>query len=479
MSYDMKESCMIFVDDSNVWIEAQKFAASGKFEASGKFAGSGKGRLPQLEDCDRDPRLRVDIGKLVATISNRRSVKGAFLYGSRPPPNDTVWKSYEKFGFKVKIYERNKAGKEKQVDNSMATDISREATKLEIGAQYDDKVKQQLDNMTFIVISGDSDMIPPATAALECNIRVEVWAWESCISNELKRRNGGNLEVLYLDQIASEIFFTNTSSTRKNKQIDGAKAVVFCDPNDKDKGMDVLEASVSDLLLANCAVIFFITRSQTETELVVEFPNLKSVENMILKVRKMFKGDWTVESWPEYTSPPNEKNLVTLEKGTVYWPLGEDDGENGLSLAPKEKVKPVGTQAKPWQGWNVPKPVVEQTVDENGDTEAFDNWETQKPRKNPNAMHRRAMQRAQLCSDGLHCKKATACSYGHTEEEKRLFRDFPGQNFAKWKTSECRNREFCRKGKRCPYAHSEGDAWCRDCRKWGHYEDGCRLGKQG
>jgi hypothetical protein len=47
---------MIFVDDSNVWIEAQKFAASGN------------SHMPKLQDSDRDPRLRIDIGKLVKTL---------------------------------------------------------------------------------------------------------------------------------------------------------------------------------------------------------------------------------------------------------------------------------------------------------------------------------------------------------------------------------------------------------------------------
>ncbi|KAM5348616.1 hypothetical protein ACJ41O_008440 [Fusarium nematophilum] len=472
MSYDVNQTCMIFVDDSNVWIEAQKFAASGKFEASGKFTG----RLPKLEDCDQDPRFRLNIGQLVSTISGRRSVKGAFLYGSRPPPNDAVWNSYKRFGFQVNIYNRANNGKEKQVDNSMATDISREATKLEVGAKYNDKVKQQLDNMTFIVISGDSDMLPPITAALECNIPVEVWAWESGISNEYKKREGGSLRVCYLNQIANRIFFTNTRSTRKGKKIEEDKTVVLCDPDDKDNGMDVLEASVSNLLLANCAVIFYITRSQTETELFVEFPNLKSVENVILNVRELFKGVWTVESWPEYASRLNKKKLVTLEKGTMFWPLGEDDGENSPPLATKEKAKPVDTQAKPGGGWNLPKPVVGQIVDENGDTGAFDNWETVKSRNNPKGDHRRAMQRTQPCRDGLHCWRAATCSYGHTDEEKKLFRDFPNQNFSKWKTSECRDRAFCRKGKRCSYAHSEADAWCPKCRKWGHYSHGCRFG---
>uniref|UniRef100_A0A8H7N6J8 NYN domain-containing protein n=1 Tax=Bionectria ochroleuca TaxID=29856 RepID=A0A8H7N6J8_BIOOC len=433
MSSDMNENCMIFVGDSNVWIEAQKFAASGK------------SRLPKLEDCDQDPRYRVNIGKLVSRISNGRSVEGAFLYGSRPPPNDAVWNSYERFGFKVNVYNRANDGKEKQVDSSMATDISRQATKLEVGAKYDEEIKQQLNNMTFIVVSGDRDMLPPIIATLECGIPVEVWAWKSGISNEHKRREGGNLRVYYLDQIANRIFFTNTRSTRTGKIVEVDKTVVLCNPNDKDSGMDFLEASVSSCLLENCPFLFYITRSRTETELFVEFPNLKNVERMIFEVRDLFKDDWTVESWPESSSRLNKETSVTREKGTMFQPCVKKRGERNSALA-TEQTKSVDGQAKPWSGWDLPKPFIGQSWNDDNDTVAFNDWETVKSRNDPKGAHRRAMQRTQACPYGQHCRKAAACGNHHTKEEEKLFEKSPNQNFTKWKTSRCRNFPYCRRG---------------------------------
>ncbi|CAH0037995.1 unnamed protein product [Clonostachys solani] len=463
MSNDVKKTCMIFVDDSNVWIEAQKFAASGK------------SHLLKLEDCDQDPRYRVNIGELVSTISMGRLVESAFLYGSRPPPNDAVWNSYKRFGFKVNVYNRANNGKEKQVDNSMATDISCKATELAVGAKYDEKIKQQLDNMTFIVISGDRDMLPPIIATLKCGIPVEVWAWESGISNEHKKRKDGNLQVCYLDQIANRIFFTNTRSTRTGKGVQGDKTVVLCDPNDKNNGMDFLEDSVSSCLLGNCPIIFYITRSPAETELFVEFPNLKNVENIIFRVRELFKGDWTVESWPEYASRLHKETLVTREKGTMFWPLEENDGERNSPLA-SEQTKSDDVQAKPWTGWDRPKPLIGQSGNEDIDTGAFDDWETVGPRNNLNRAHRRNMQRTQACPYGLHCGEAAACGNYHTDEEKRLFRDHPNQNFTKWKTSPCLYYPRCLKGRDCAFAHSDADAWCPECHKQGHYKDGCQFG---
>lgn len=124
MGSEPTETCMFFVDDSNIWIEAQKFAASGN------------SHMPKLTDSDRDPRLRIDVGSLIDTLRNGRSQGPSFLYGSRPPPNDSVWKAFEKDKFQTKIYDRTH-GKEKEVDNSMATDLSSQATELSIRAEYD------------------------------------------------------------------------------------------------------------------------------------------------------------------------------------------------------------------------------------------------------------------------------------------------------------------------------------------------------
>ncbi|KAH6630779.1 hypothetical protein B0J18DRAFT_463620 [Chaetomium sp. MPI-SDFR-AT-0129] len=100
------ETYIIFLDDSNIWIEAQKFAASGN------------SHIPKLQDSNRDPRLRIDIGKL---------------------------KAFKKNKFKTNIYDRTYGN-------------------------------------TFIVIAGNRDIMPAIKYVLKCKIRVELWGWKSGIS---------------------------------------------------------------------------------------------------------------------------------------------------------------------------------------------------------------------------------------------------------------------------------------------------------
>ena len=87
-------TCIFFVDDSNIWIEAQRFAAQGY------------SHVPKFTDGDHDPRLRINIGRLIDRLRGDRSQGASHLYGSRPPPNDLVWKAFERFRFEAKIYDR-------------------------------------------------------------------------------------------------------------------------------------------------------------------------------------------------------------------------------------------------------------------------------------------------------------------------------------------------------------------------------------
>ncbi|CAI4217623.1 unnamed protein product [Parascedosporium putredinis] len=127
------EQCLFFVDDSNIWISAQREAARGAFTG-----------MPALLDTDVDRRLRIDLGEMLRVIRKGRSLGQLFLYGSSPPSNDSVWGAARALNFDVKIYDRSghtPRGKEKEVDNSMAADMSEAAAELRTGALYDPKMK--------------------------------------------------------------------------------------------------------------------------------------------------------------------------------------------------------------------------------------------------------------------------------------------------------------------------------------------------
>ncbi|KAM5381124.1 hypothetical protein ACJZ2D_003040 [Fusarium nematophilum] len=402
MSSEPTETCMFFVDDSNIWIEAQKFSASGN------------SHMPKLTGRDRDPRLRINIGKLVSTLSGHRNQGPSFLYGSRPPPNDSVWNAFKNHQFKTSIFDRNKHdNKEKEVDNAMATGI--------------------------------------ATAYLALD------------SSE------PGLSVQYLDSVFDKIYFTNFLSTRKTGMVQPSQTIVLCEFAEAGE-YKKLELSVGRQLV-RLGHLFYITRTKAETEMFVEFPDIQGasgLDSILLKVREMFKGTLTVRSWPE--SRFSKEPPTMLEFSNMYAPL-KDDGSTA-----KEERQPVDRKAKPssttepegghgeieaTQSLNDPDP--------DGDN---DGW-TPVTRSNPTKGHHRAIRREQPCPHGIRCEKRGECGYVHTDEERRLFQGKPRQNFRLWKTAMC-NKPYCRDGKRCAFAHSQDEAWCLRCHVEGHFIDECQ-----
>ncbi len=178
---------MIFIDDSNVWIEAQKFVASGN------------SHIPKLQDSNRDPRLRIDIGKLVERLSRNRTQGPLFLYSSRLPLENKFDRAY--------------SSKEKRVDNFMSVDIATEATELQTKAKFmakhcsDFKATKEKDKTIFIVVTNNRNMRPAIKRVLECEIRVELWAWKSGISQVYLDLAAINslLSVHLLDSIFKDI----------------------------------------------------------------------------------------------------------------------------------------------------------------------------------------------------------------------------------------------------------------------------------
>ncbi len=101
--------CVILVDNSNVFIEGQKFSAHKK----GQMRGPTDSRDPQ------DPSWRIDFGDLLDFMAEGRNIIAAILVGSEPPANDSVWNAAKRQGFEVLTYQRGYKGEEKEVDTEI------------------------------------------------------------------------------------------------------------------------------------------------------------------------------------------------------------------------------------------------------------------------------------------------------------------------------------------------------------------------
>lgn len=149
---------LVYVDNSNVWIEGMHVAAVQRGLAPDIWSAM---------DLKIFDKWTMDFGKLFEFAGGtRKDVKKATLFGSRPPKNDSVWDSAKRKGFEVVIYDRNVANREKKIDTDIAT------TMIEDSYEILEKGK---DEMTLV--AGDSDYVPAIEKLKRRGIHVDVVFW--------------------------------------------------------------------------------------------------------------------------------------------------------------------------------------------------------------------------------------------------------------------------------------------------------------
>lgn len=103
---------LVYVDNSNVWIEGMHVSAVARGLALDVFDAA------QNKICDYD--WKFDFGKLLEFAGGeRKNIKRAVLFGSEPPKNDSLWVAAEHQGFEVVTYQRSKDNKEKKIDTDV------------------------------------------------------------------------------------------------------------------------------------------------------------------------------------------------------------------------------------------------------------------------------------------------------------------------------------------------------------------------
>jgi uncharacterized LabA/DUF88 family protein len=154
----------LYVDNSNLWIEGMHVAAVKAGTAPDIWTAQ-KYRM-----CEK---WSYDFGKLME-FAGGDDIGRAVLYGSRPPPNDSLWTMAERKGFEVVVYDRNFQNKEKKIDTTIVRDITKDSIK---------RMTPGKDEVTLV--SGDSDYVPLAEDLNELKIPFHVVFWDHA-ARELK-----------------------------------------------------------------------------------------------------------------------------------------------------------------------------------------------------------------------------------------------------------------------------------------------------
>ncbi len=101
---------------------------------------------------------------LVNCRGDRLLAQVPVLYGSRPPPDDSVWQEIRREGFDVKLFDRNIRDKEKGVDIEMGMDVV-------------ERMFEVTPPETIVIVAGDADFLGVVERAKKKGWSVEVWFW--------------------------------------------------------------------------------------------------------------------------------------------------------------------------------------------------------------------------------------------------------------------------------------------------------------
>ena len=159
---------LVYVDNSNVFIEARRVKAVEAGMASSIGAAMYGNIL--------HPSYKLDFGRLHHFIAgdDKWNIKRCMLFGSRPPPNDSLWAAANAAGFEVVVEDRNVANKEKRIDTGITAAMTRDAYRI---------ADPRADTITLV--AGDGDFVPAVEPLVKDGFNVEVVFWDH-VSKDLR-----------------------------------------------------------------------------------------------------------------------------------------------------------------------------------------------------------------------------------------------------------------------------------------------------
>src|ERR1035437_7145533 len=133
-------SRFIYVDNSNLFIEARKLAAVQK----GMVGSMREAQVVRA----MDNTYFIDYFHLRNLLSQGGGVGRAVLFGSKVTGDDEIWKHADTAGCEVRLFERNLKNKEKKIDTAVVTEMLIDAFKF---------VDRQNDQI--VLVAGASDYL--------------------------------------------------------------------------------------------------------------------------------------------------------------------------------------------------------------------------------------------------------------------------------------------------------------------------------
>ncbi|KAL2151223.1 hypothetical protein VTH82DRAFT_6321 [Thermothelomyces myriococcoides] len=485
-------SIYIYIDNANLWIQGQKTYAEKK-------------RLR----VSWDPTWRFDVGRLQdillansgLTPDEKTFEPDVKLYGSTPPPVDTVWMAIEKHKVTVKTFPKSFWNKrEKQVDSELIADSTDQAS----DAYHKPKPA------VFIIVSGDRDVRSAVVKITKRGFPVHLWSWANGLA-QVFRPDGGDKEINWslfrvhlLDDHLEEVGF-HASKFRIDRADIHGHSIVVLDPLPRANRVEdflqnlrvpvyryEFEPKRPDASSPDLAIIPVHARAMKLEELDKLFEESKEVlEKKGLRVLSY------VDYKQQYLSKSVTGSFLALSNRFHELPIerGEEDDDddddnyddddkknnntNNISSCSNGSTLGSGHRSRGIIG-----------IKNDGSNDARRHMLDSQARKHSspsnasgsdgdgfimvdrgtqkqNQYRKREERLATRCYWRVYCKDGLNCNFGHTKDEEEYFKTYGPKKAKKYK--KCTNRN-CIKGKMCSNAHGDEELFCPTCGKVGKHE---------
>ena len=306
-----------------------------------------------------------------------------------------------------------------------------------------------------MMVSGDADMTPAVKESLKMKWSIEIWMWESSISNLLKKMAEENPQLINISKLDSKleaVTFTNFKFGEKEIPKSRSAIIKSIDFSPDEEWQKNLSEKLGWPFQFCLIGPEGLDNPVDYEDIILIFANVKSVDGkefgkIFHEIYKNLEQEYPgkIVNFPAYRGKFDQKADICI--ANKY---------DALQIVDEQLLSANNTSTE------VSSYKHADELHENIEDEAdFQVVQKQPRRKN--------QQYSIPCESRSKCKNRLKCKYYHTDDEKKFFRNIS-------KDKECSHKGYCKYGPaRCFYAHSNKDSFCCNCHKWGHLQEKCKL----
>ncbi|KAK3897041.1 hypothetical protein C8A05DRAFT_48187 [Staphylotrichum tortipilum] len=457
----------VYIDNSNLWIQGQRtYAEKNKLNTSW------------------DPRWRFDAGKVKNVLLSGSGLSAdeetfdyeISLYGSTPPPVDTVWKAIQAHNIKVRTHPRSSwTRREKEIDSDIIADSVSNATAASFNGT----------RAVFIIVSGDRDLRPAMIKITQMGFHAHLWSWSNGLAKIFTLPDDEIEKSLFhvhdLDPYLKEVGFTQTTF-RVTRAAMHPQSFVILDPIPK---ADLIEQFIATLKIPSFRYELKVQRAGASSRDLVVIPAFaKSMKSDDLRrlflesqarlkrigIEALILADYRQQYPPHNVE--EEEEVVTSNRFLEY------NNNNNNNKAARHDGEDFGADGSDNDDDDDEE---EEEEDDEGEGEKKDDNDGFVDVLGSYDKRTRRLQKAESslqwpCHWRGYCPYMSACKHGHTKEEEEHFKVYGPREVTKYKY--CNNNDCHRQEKDCRFAHDKTALFCPTCEMKGdHPMSECPKGK--